>query len=803
MLSDFKYALRMLIKTRGFTIIAVITLALAIGANSAVFSVINAVLLRPLPYGHPNQLVRVFGTQPQLAKAPTAPANFLEWKEQNQVFERIATFVGQGFNLAGDRPERVRGSRVSADLFELLGVQPALGRTFRAEEDQVGQNQVVVLSHQFWLSRFAGDRSVVGKAITLNDKSYLVVGVMPAGFVFPNDRTQVWTPVAFSDKERTTRSTNYIEVIARLKPGVTLQQAQEQMTALARRQAELYPDTNTGIGIKLVTLSEHTVGNVRPTLIVLLAAVAFVLLIACANVANLLLARAADRQREMAIRSALGASRARVVRLLLAESVVIALLGGAAGLMLAIWGIDLLVALKPANLPRVAEIGIDPSVFGFAALLSLLTGVGFGLVPAWHVSRPDLNEGLKESSRSATGGRSRQRLRAALVVSEVALSLVLLIGAGLMIRSFARLLSVDPGFEPKNVLTAFVSLPTGKYADAQRQGAFFEQLIARTQTLPGVLAAGVVSDMPLVGGNSTVFEIEGRPEASAGRKPLVDYRAISSDYFRAMGIRLLKGRAFSAQDGADAPGVVIINETLAKKFFPNENPIGKRLGLSGPPDWREIVGVVEDVRNYGLDADVKPEAYLPFLQNAQGYLSGVASGMNIVARTAGDPSALANAFRAQVQALDKDQPISEIGTLESQLAESIAQRRFNMLLLVVFAVLALVLAGTGIYGVIAYTVAQRSQEMGIRMALGASKRQILTLVFRHALLTTLVGVSVGLLAAFGLTRLMSSLLYDVAPTDPLVFAGITALLLLVALAAAYVPARRAMRVNPVVALRYE
>ena len=804
MLTDLRFALRMLVKTPAFSILAVLTLALAIGANSAVFSVINAVLLRPLPYQNPEQLVRVFGTQPQLATAPTSPGNFIEWREQNQVFERIATFVGQGFNLVeGDRPERVRGSRVSADLFQLLGVQPAIGRGFQAEEDQPGRNRVVVLSDEFWRSRFAADRSVVGRTITLNDQAHHVLGVMPRGFTFPNERTQIWTPVAFSDAERATRDTNYIHAIARLKPGVTLRQAQEQMSALARQQAERYPDTNASIGVKLVTLTEQTVGNVRPILIVLIAAVAFVLLIACANVANLLLARAAARQQEMAIRSALGASRSRVVRLLLVESVVVALLGGALGLMLASWGIDLLVALKPANLPRVAEIGIDPRVFGFTAMLSLLTGVGFGLIPARHISRPDLNAGLRESSRSATGGPGRQRLRGILVVSEVALSLVLLIGAGLMIRSFARLLSVDPGFEPNNVLTAFVALPSAKYPDAQRQTAFFDQLMQRTQSLPGVVAAAGASDLPLYGGNSTAFDIEGRPPTAGGQRPLVDYRAITPEYFRAMGMRLVKGRAFSERDTADAPGVVVINETLAARFFANEDPIGRRLGLSGPPDWREIVGVVRDVRNYGLDADVKPEAYVPFLQNASGYLSSVAAAMNIVVRTANDPSAFAPALRTQIQAIDKDQPISDISTLEFELAQSIAQRRFNMLLLAVFAGLALVLAAVGIYGVIAYTVAQRSHEIGVRIALGASKADILKLVFSSAMLTMLAGVSVGLAAALGLTRLMSSLLYNVAPTDPLVFGGITSLLILVALIATYLPARRAMRVNPIVALRHD
>ncbi len=803
MITDLKYALRMLVKTPAFSILAIATLALAVGANSAVFSVINAVLLRPLPYEKPAELVNVFGAQPQLAKAPTSPANFLDWKEQNQVFERIATYVGQGFNLLGDnKPERVRGARVSADLFDLLGVRPAIGRSFHVEEEELGRNRVVVLSDEFWRSRFGGDPKSVGREITLNDQSYTVIGVMSPGFEFPSNTTQVWTPIAFRDTERATRDTNYISVLARLKPGVTLAQAQEQMTALAHQQAERYPESNTGIGVKLVTLSEQTLGDIRPVLVVLFGAVIFVLLIACANVANLLLARAAERQKEMAIRSALGASRSRVVRLLLIESVLMALLGGAFGLVFAIWGVDLLVALKPVNLPRLSEIGIDRGVFGFTALLSLVTGIGFGLVPAWQASRPDLNEGLKESSRGGTGGPGRQRFRGMLVVTEVALSLVLLIGAGLMIRSFARLLSVDPGFNPGNVLTAFISLPPSKYPEPPRQAAFFQVLIERTRNLPGVLSAAAVSDLPLFGGSSTSFDVEGRPSVP-GQRALIDYRLISSEYFQVMGMRLRKGRAFSDRDTLDSPQVVIINAITAARFFPGEDPLGKRIGLSGPADWREIVGVIGDVRNHGLDAEVKPEAYVPFLQNAPGYLAGVASAMNVVLRTANDPRSAAPAFRSAVQSLDKDQPVSTISTMEAQLAESIAQRRFNMLLLAVFATLALLLAAIGIYGVLAYTVAQRTHEMGIRMALGASSADILKLVFAHAMVRTFTGVALGLAAAFGLTRLMSSLLYDVGPTDPLVFAGLTALLILVALVATYIPARRAMKVNPIEALRYE
>ena len=802
-LHDLRYALRMLVKSPAFSIIAVLTLGLAIGANSAIFSVVNAVLLRPLPYPQSDQLVRVFGSQPQLALAPSAPANFLEWKEENEVFERIATYVGQGFNLTGgDKPERVIGSRVSTDLFQLLGVQPALGRAFTEEEDQEGRSKVVILSQQFWQSRFGGDPNTLRQTITLNDQLYTVVGIMPAGFAFPDTRTQVWTPVAFNAAERATRDTNFIEVIARLKSGVSIEQARANMTTLTQRQAERYPKTNTGVGAKVISLHEQTVGDVRPMLVVLLCAVGFVLLIACANVANLLLARAAARHREMAIRGALGASRSRVVRLLLTESVLLAVVGGAAGLLLAIWSLDLLVSLKPANLPRLAEIGVNRTVFFFTLAVSLVTGIVFGLAPALQASKPDLNEGLKESSRGTSGGPRRQQVRALLVVSEIALSLVLLVGAGLMMRSFSRLLAVDPGFKPDHVLTAFVSLPVSKYSKREEQAAFFDRLVERLRNLPGVTSAGVVSDLPLFGGSSTGFEIDGRPAPLPGQRPMTDYRMINPDYFNTMGMRLVKGRAFSRHDTEDAPGVVIINETLAARFFPGETPIGKRIGLSGNPrDWREIVGVAGDIRNYGLDVDVKPEVYVPFLQNAPGYLSGVASAMNVMVRSTNDPSALAPALREQVQALDKDQPVSEIRTMEWYLADSMAQRRFNMLLLGAFAGLALVLAAVGIYGVIAYTVTQRTHEMGIRIALGARGGDILRLIFAHSMATTLAGIVIGLGAAFGLTRLLQNLLYQVTATDPFVFASIPVLLLLVAMLATYIPARRAMKVDPITALR--
>lgn len=803
MVADVRYAIRMLAKSPAFTFVAVLTLALAIGANTAIFSVVDAILLRPLPYPHAEQLVRVFGTQPTLAEAPSSPANFLEWRTENQVFTRIATWVGQGFNLTGtDKPERVIGARVSSDMFQLLGVQPALGRDFAAEEDRDGADRVVILSYEFWQHRFAGDPNAIRQTIKLSDQTYTIIGVMPRGFAFPSTRTQAWTPVAFNAAERATRDTNFVDVVARLKPGVSLEQAQANMNAVAQSQAQRYPKTNFGVGVKVVSLQEYTVGNVRPMLVVLFGAVAFVLLIACANVANLLLARAAARHREMAIRGALGASRSRVVRLLLTESVLLAIVGGAIGLLVAVWSLDLLVSLKPANLPRLAEINVNRTVFLFTAAVSVLTGVLFGLAPAWQVSKSDLNEGLKESGRGGTDAPRRHRMRALLVISEVALSIVLLIGAGLMIRSFARLLAVDPGFKPDHVLTAFVSLPVAKYSKHEEQVAFFDRLVERLHNLPDVSAVGVVSDIPLYGGSSTGFDVDGRPPALPGQRPMTDYRIISPEYFAAMGMRLVKGRAFSAHDTEATPGVVIINETLAARYFAGEDPIGKRLALSGAPkDVREIVGVVADVRNYGVDAEVKPEVYVPLLQSAPGYLAGVTSALTVVVRSTIDPTALSETLREQVQGLDKDQPVSAIKTMEWYLADSMAQRRFNMLLLGTFAGLALVLAAVGIYGVIAYNVTQRTHEMGIRIALGARGADILRLIFSNAMATTIIGIVIGLGAAFALTRLLQSLLYQITATDPVVFAAIPLLLLAVSAIATYLPARRAMKVNPITALR--
>jgi len=804
LLQDVRFGARVLARNKGFTAVAVLTLALGIGANTAIFSVVNAVLLRPLPYENSHELVQIWGTQPQLNTAPMSPANFLDWREQNRVFERVAAYTGQNFNLSGvDEPERIRATRVSADLFELLRVRPTLGRAFLAEEDQHGGHRVVILSHALWQRRFGANPEIIGKTLTLNDQSYVVVGVMPPDFSFPRTTTEMWTPIAFSPGERGTRNTNYISVIARLKPGVTLEQARSEMEALARQQQEQYPEANAGIGVKLISYKEQVVGDTRPILLLLLGAVGFVLLIACANVANLLLARAAGRRKEMAVRSALGAGRRRVIRQLLTESVLLALVGGGLGLLLALWGINLLVALQPANIPRLAEVRIDRGVLLFASALSLLTGIAFGLAPALQATKLDLNGALKEGGKGTGEGAGRQRLRSILIVSEIALSLVLLIGAGLTIKSFWRLMQVDPGFNPENALTMVVSLPATRYAEPGRQVAFFRQAIERVSNLPGVDAAGVTTDIPLFGGNSTGFNVEGHPPYAPGQRPLAEYRSVSPGYFRAMGIPLLRGRTFTEQDGVDAPGVVIINETLARRYFPGEDPLGKRLGFSGPTDWREIVGVARDTRNYGLDEEVKPEAYMPYTQSAPSYLAGSISGMILVARTASDPQSMSAAIKREVQGLDGNLPVYNIKTMEQYLAESIAQRRFNMLLLTVFAGVAVLLAAVGLYGVMSYMVSQRTREIGLRMALGAQARDILGMAVRQGLVLIIIGIGVGLAGALALTRVMSGLLYGVSTTDPATFAAIVLLLALASLIACYIPARRATRVDPLTALRYE
>jgi putative ABC transport system permease protein len=793
----------MLVKTPGFTLVAILALALGIGANTAIFSVVNGVLLRPLPFKDPDRLVWAQGADLTTGETggKISPPDFLDYREQNRVFEHFAAVQYISFTLTGDaaEPERVTGARVSADFFETLGIMPVKGRAFLAEEEREGSNRVAVISHGLWQRRFGADPNLVGKTVDLSGQSIVVVGIMPAGFQFPSE-VEVWSPIPFGGKETSMRRTHFLDAVGRLKPGVKIADAQADITSVARRLEQQYPETNTNYGMGLTLLPEQIVGEMRRTLFVLLAAVGFVLLIACANVANLSLARGASRGKEIAIRVAMGASRSRVVRQLLTESILLAALGGVLGLLLAVWGVDMLVALSPEDLPRVKEVTIDPRVLSFSLLISILTGVLFGLAPALSFSRGgDLNETLKEGGRASGAATGHNRMRSLLVVAEVALSLMLLVGAGLLIKSFLKLSKVETGFDARSVMTMRISLPQTKYTEPQRRAAFYEQLLERTRALPGVEAAGVISELPLSGqNNDTYFTIEGKPPAAPGSEDrLANFRTASPDYFRAMGIPLIRGRFFNDGDREGAPHAVIISETFARRFFPDEDALGKRLTIDlGEPWTGEIVGVVGNIRHFSLATEPFREMYMNIAQTPRG-------SVNLVVRTRSDPAALTAAIKQEVQGLDRDLPIYNPKTMEQRVSESAAAPRFRTLLLALFAALALVLAAVGIYGVISYSVTQRTHEIGIRMALGAGRRDILKLVLGHGVVLTLIGVAIGLVGAFMLTRIMATFLFGVSATDPLTYTLVSLLLLAVALVACYVPARRAMRVDPMVALRYE
>ncbi|HEU0176236.1 MAG TPA: ABC transporter permease [Blastocatellia bacterium] len=798
---DLRYGARMLLQKPGFTLIAVITLALGIGANAAIFSVVNGVLLRPLPFKDPDRLMLIRETKlPQFPEFSVSPGNFLDWRKQNTVFERLVAFNGVSFNMigAGD-PEQIRGMKVTDGFFAMLGAQPLLGRDFLPEEDQPGRDNVVILNYGLWQRRFGGDPKILNQTLTLSGQSYTVIGVMPATFRFGGPDLDLWKPMAFTAQETQIHGGHWLGAIGRLKPGATENHARAEMITIAGRLAAQYPDANTGWSVKLMPLLEYTVRSVKPALIVLLCAVAFVLLIACANVANLLLARAAGRQKEIAIRTAVGAGRARIIRQLLTESGLLALLGGAAGLALAKWGMDLLLKLAPQGLPRMNDVSLDGRALAFTAVVTLLTGVIFGLVPALQSSKPNLNETMNDTGRGSTEGRQRQLVRSALVVLEVASALVLLVGAGLFIKSFWRLQQVDPGFNPDNTLTLTVSLPRTKYPEDTQRIAFFQQLLENVGALPGVQAAGATNPLPLTGDTVLAFVVQGRPALPPGAGQSTNFYAASADYFKALGIPLRRGRLFTERDVRDSPHVAVINETMARKIFPDEDPIGKRITFDGGgknPDWYEIVGIVGDVKQYGLDQATPMQTYEPYTQQTY-------SSMTLVARTAGDPAKLTAAIRNAVLQLDKEQPIANIRTLDEILSTSVAQQRFSTLLLGIFAAVAMLLAAVGIYGVLSYAVTQRTHEIGIRVALGAARSDVLRLVVGAGMRLTLLGVGAGLAAAFALTRLMSTLLFDVSATDPMTFGLIALLIVTVALLACWVPARRATKVDPMVALRIE
>ena len=801
LLKDIRYGIRNLARHPGFTAVAVITLALGIGANTAIFSVVNAVLLRPLPLADPERLVWLWDTQPQLATTPTSLPDFLGWKQQNQSFEHLAAFIsGKSFVDAGDGTTDTPIGLVTPELFSVFQVNPILGRTFTDEETLPGRFRVAVLSHSMWQSRFGSDRNVSGRTIQVNGAAYTIIGVMPAGFSYP-DRAELWRPLPI-DPAKLDPGPHYLNVVGRLKPGVTLAQAQADMSTIAARLSQQYKEKNAGHGVKLESLTNVVVGDIGPALYVLLGAVGFVLLIACANLANLMLARVGARQKEITVRTALGASRLRIVRQLLTESIMLAVAGGLAGLLLAIWAVSWIVSFSADTIPRVQEISVDRRVAGFTLLISVLTGVLFGLAPALHVSRPDLTDALKESGRT-TAGLRRNRLRSGLVMSEVALSLVLLVGAGLMIRSFAKLNQVDPGFDPNRVMTLGVSLLRSKYPEDEQVAQTYSQILDRAAAVPGVVSAGAISDLPLTGSNtSDSFTIEGRPPIARESWPSTEYHVVTPRYFESMGIPLLSGRDVAPSDTRRSPNVVLINETFARRHFAGENPLGHRLKLQGQErDPLLIIGVVANARQIGLDEPPRPELYVPLLQDPLS--TEYQRSMTIVARSKSDPGTLAAPLRAAVTAADKSMPVYAFKPMTEYLRDSLARRRFNLILLTVFGCVALTLAAVGIYGVISYGVTQRTHEMGIRMALGAKPRDVLKLVVRQAMMVALIGVGIGLLASWALTRLMKGLLFSVSVTDPITFVAIAVLMSLIALLACLVPARRATKVDPLVALRYE
>jgi putative ABC transport system permease protein len=798
-MQDIRFALRQLLKSPGFTIVAVLTLGLGIGACTAIFSVVNGVLLRPLNYNEPDRLVLMRESQPpQYPEFSVAPPNFLDWQKQAQSFTALAAFRNQNFSLTGEaEPKRLAGQRVTAAFFSIYGVAPQIGRDFRPEEDATGQGKVVILSHGLWQRQFGGAGDIVGRTIQLNGEPYAILGVMPADFQ-PSSQTELWAPMAFGADEKAgdNRGAHYITVIGRLKPGVPLSQAQSEMDVLAGQLAKQFPDTNKGWGIRVFQFTDYTVRDVKAILWTLLGAVGCVLVIACANVANLLLARATGRMREISIRTALGAGRGRIVRQLLTESVVLALLGGALGVLIAKWGLDALLAFAPTTLPRAREIGIDGGAMGFTLALSVLTGTVFGLAPAWLATGHNLNVTLKEGTRGSTES-GRRWFRSGLVATEVALSLLLLTGAGLLVRSFLKLSAVSPGFEPANGTALALALPGRKYDTPEKQRQFADQLVASLRVLPGVSAVGITHVLPMQGDYVLGFNIEGRPPIDPADLPSTNYYAVTPGYFQAMGIRLLRGRLFTEQDNEKAPRVALISETLAKQQFPNEEPLGKRINITNGPDaWREIVGIVGDVKQYGVSRESTMQSYEPFAQVPFASLTAVV-------RTTGDARAIHNAIRAQVFSVDKDQPVSSIKPLESIVADSMARQRFAMLLLTVFSLVALIIAAVGIYGVMAYSVSQRTNEIGIRMALGASQGSVLQLVLRQGLGVIATGLIIGLVAAFFAVRLLESMLYQTTARDPVTILAISGLLGVVALVACLIPARRATRVDPLVALRSE
>jgi putative ABC transport system permease protein len=815
MLQEFRFALRNLVKTPGFTLVAVITVALGIAANTAVFSLFNALLIRPLPFKAPESLVLLFErfSGQGLDQIPVSAPEYLDWEKQTRSYERIAAFNFADFNLTGgDMPERVQGATVTPSLFPVLGVQPIKGRVFNDGEFGDGNDGVVIISERLWRRRFNSDPQLVGTQVSVNGRSFTVVGIMPANFEFPlplfgvqggtmAERADMWKPIAFTKAELESRGSRSYGVIGRLKPGVTLAQAQAEADTIVANWHPLFPDNYepaTKFGATIYPLHNLVIGGMRPALMILLGAVAMVLLIACANLTTMLLARAGAREREFAIRLALGAGRMQLVRQMLAESILLALIGGTAGLMLAVWGLDLLRSIGAQTVPRLAEVNLDLRVLLVTLGTAVATGIIIGLIPALATGKPELTEALKEGGRGSTSGIRRNRLRNSLVIAEVALALVLLVGAGLLMKSFVRLQNVHPGFEPKNVLTMEVALPLLKYPRGKPVADFYAEATRRMKALPGVETVAFTTILPLSGSNSdSSFAIEGRDPMVEKVYPDEEIRDITPEYFSLLKVPLLQGRFFNESDQFDGPGVVIVNNSFAKKWFPNQEAVGKRITFSDPrkPDvkWLTIVGLVGDMRHRGLDLDPKPEYYLAHNQTPY-------RGMILTVRSAQDPRSLTSAIRREISRLDPDLPAANVRTLEQVAAESIAPRRLSVVLIGVFAAVALVLASVGIYGVMSFLVVQRTHEIGVRMALGAQRADVLRLVIGRAAKLVLMGTAIGLILGIFSSRALRALLYNVGAFDLMTFITVTISLIVVSLLASYIPAVRATRADPMIAL---
>jgi putative ABC transport system permease protein len=809
---DLKHGLRLLLKNPGFTAAAVIVLALGIGANTAIFSVVNAVLLRPLPFHDPARLVQVWHVPPAksfpgMTEFAVSAANFIDWQKENHVFDKMTIYTSSALSLTGrDQPEQLQGAAVSSDFLATLQARPWLGRTFTADEDQPGKNHVIILSYGLWKSKFAGNPEIVGHSAKLNGESYLVAGVMDAKFRFP-DFAQYWKPMGWTDKERAVRGEHHYGVIARLNPGSTLPQAQAEMNTISSRLAEQYPEDDKGWGAVVVPLREQMVAAVRPALLILLGAVAFVLLIACANVANLVLAKTLGRRKEVAVRVALGATASRIVQQILAETVLLSLAGGALGLILARFGIQLTMKFLADNLPKSTEVSLDAGVLLFTLVLALATGLVSGILPAIRLTKTNINDALKQGLGKTDSDSSGGRTRSILVVSEVALSLMLLIGAGLMIRSLWRLSTVDAGFDPHDVLTLTMVVAGNKYSRPIDEVAFYDQVLSKVRALPGVTAAGLIDDLPLNDeGSHQPVAIEGQPALAMSDQPEVDTRTISPSFLTALHISLRRGRDFSAADTGDRPAVAIISESMAKRFWPNEDPIGRHLTMSFSPEKvRQIVGIVADVKLTGLDAaSSSATVYLPMAQtSASPFGEWSPFSMQLAVRTASRPASLTSAVTAAIHSVDADQPVVDVMTMDNLVDSSLSQRRFSMVLLAAFAALALLLAGVGIYSVLAFAVRRRVREIGIRVALGAEVKDILRLIITEGMKPALIGLLLGVAGALALGRVLASFIYGIAAYDPLTFAVVATLLAAVALLASIIPAYRAARIEPTRALREE